>query len=331
MNTSLGDLAQYLRCELQGDASKVIAGVADPRDAGPRELAPVFSKSRLEVLADSRAGALLVGARLDDSRPQLIVEDARAALARLLLFFHPEAPTRPGVDPSARLAAGSRVSPEASVGAFCVVEEGAVVEDGARLDPYVFVGAGAQVGRAARIGVRATLCAGVQVHAEVRVAPGAVIGGEGFGLWREAGPPRRIRSVGGVIVGEGAQVGANSCVDAGTLAPTRIGAGAQIDNLVQIGHNAELGESVVICAQCGVAGSAVVERGCELGGQVGIADHVVVGEGARIGAKSGVGGDVPPRATYSGYPAMPHGQWLRSSAIFGRLGSIWRKLRRLDG
>ncbi|MBW2732158.1 MAG: UDP-3-O-(3-hydroxymyristoyl)glucosamine N-acyltransferase [Deltaproteobacteria bacterium] len=331
MKTSLGELAHHLGCELHGDPSPLMEGVAEPCDAGSQHVAAILTKDRTTALERSHAGALLVAAVLDDPRPQLISNDPRTALARLVRHFCPEEEFERGIHTSAVVAASAEISAAASVGAFCLIEGGAIIEEGARLDPYVYVGRDVRVGAQAWVGVRATLCAGVKVGEGAKVGPGAVIGAQGFGLWREDGRWRRIRSVGGVELGEGAEVGANSCVDAGTLSPTRVGAGVQLDNLVQIGHNAQLGDDVIVCAQSGVAGSASVGRGCELGGQVGIKDHVVLGEGARIGAKSGVIGDVPSGATYSGYPAIPHGQWLRSHATFRRLGRVWRALRRLDG
>ncbi|MFO0676798.1 MAG: UDP-3-O-(3-hydroxymyristoyl)glucosamine N-acyltransferase [Polyangiaceae bacterium] len=153
----------------------------------------------------------------------------------------------------------------------------------------------------------------------VTVGAGAVIGSPGFGFAASpSGDVVAIPQWGGVVVGDDVHIGALSTVDAGTLAPTRIGRGSKIDAHVHVGHNVVVGERTRIAAQCGLAGSVVLGDDVLLGGQVGIADHVIVGNGARIAAKSGVIGDVPAGATFGGYPAVPHRKWLRGLAWLHR-------------
>jgi UDP-3-O-[3-hydroxymyristoyl] glucosamine N-acyltransferase len=196
--------------------------------------------------------------------------------------------------------------------AMAALLDEAIVEDAAPV-----VGPGCVVAPSAVLGPRVVL------GARVRVGPGAVVGHPGFG-WATAdgGKVRAVPQLGGVVIGDDVSIGPLCTIDAGTLGPTRVRAGAKLDAHVHVGHNGDIGEGCIVAAQCGFAGSVTIGRGVLVGGQAGIADHVTVGDGARIAAKSGVIGDVPPGAVVAGYPAVPRGRWLRA------LASLYRRERR---
>jgi len=164
------------------------------------------------------------------------------------------------------------------------------------------------------IGPNAVICAGTRIGRFARVGPCAVIGHEGFGFAPSPDGPVRIRQVGGVDIGDFAEIGAAACVDRATLGVTRVGREARLDNLVQVGHNCRIGRRVLVAAQAGFAGSTVIGDDAMFGGQAGVADHLRIGEGARVAAKSGVVGDVAAGKTVAGYPAMDHRRWLRAMA-----------------
>ncbi len=179
----------------------------------------------------------------------------------------------------------------------------------------------AVVGEGTKLGPGVVLFDRVVLGRNVEIGAGAVIGAPGFG-WAEGpdGGTRRVPQLGGVVIEDDVSIGPLSTVDAGTLAPTRIRAGAKLDAQVHVGHNVEVGERTLIAAQAGFAGSVRIGRGVLVGGQAGIADHVTVGDGARIAAKSGVIGDVPAGAVVAGYPAVARARWLRALARLYRLG-----------
>jgi UDP-3-O-[3-hydroxymyristoyl] glucosamine N-acyltransferase len=196
--------------------------------------------------------------------------------------------------------------------------------------PFSFIAEGVPVGRDCLIGPGATLLDGSQLDDRVRVAPGAVVGGEGFGFWRDdQGRWQRLLSAGAARLGADVELGAGSCVDRGTLAATEVGRGSKVDNLVQVGHNVSVGEDALLCAQVGLAGSVRVEDGCVLGGQVGVADHRRVGAGAQLAAQAGVASDVPPGARVGGTPAIDERRWLRASVLFSRLAELNKEVREL--
>jgi UDP-3-O-[3-hydroxymyristoyl] glucosamine N-acyltransferase len=200
-------------------------------------------------------------------------------------------------------AASAWVHPEADVAADAVIGPGAVVMKGAVIGP------------GARIGANSVIYGGVRLGVGVRVGPLAVLGRPGFG-WTEAPDGARVRipQRGGVVVEDHAEIGPLCSVDAGTLGPTRVGAGVKLDAQVHAGHNVQLGAGTLVAGQVGLAGSATIGERVLIGGQAGVTDHAHVGDEARIAAKSGVIGDIPPRAVVAGFPAVNRMRWLRALA-----------------
>jgi UDP-3-O-[3-hydroxymyristoyl] glucosamine N-acyltransferase len=173
------------------------------------------------------------------------------------------------------------------------------------------------------------------VGRRVILQAGCVVGGDGFGFAFDLegageGPRHyKVPQSGIVVIEDDVEIGANSCVDRATLGTTRIGRGSKIDNLVQIGHNVELGPLCIVVSQVGIAGSARLGTGVVVGGQAGIVGHLDVGDGVRIAAKSGVMTDVAAGETVSGSPSMPHSQWLRNQGAFARVADLRREIRQL--
>jgi UDP-3-O-[3-hydroxymyristoyl] glucosamine N-acyltransferase len=327
---SLGELARLVGGDLEGDPAVEVRGFASLESAGPGDLSFVAAGRHLAAARASAAAALIAPPELDlGGRPAIRVRQPYAAVAAVLGVFFPEPVVAPGIHPTAHVAEGARVSPDATVAAFAVVGEGSVVEAGAVLHPHVFVGPDCRVGERSVLHPHVVLRQSVTLGRRVVVHPGSVLGADGFGYVFDGRVHQKIPQVGRVTVEDDVEIGANVTVDRATLGETVIGQGTKIDNLVQIGHNTVVGANAILVAQVGIAGSCRIGHGAVLAGQVGVADHVRVGDGARIGSQAGVHRDVPAGAGAIGTPAMAGDAGLRALAAIARLPDLLRDVRAL--
>lgn len=329
---TLGELAEAVGAVLDGDPARRVTGVASLEAAGPDDIAFLTDPRYRRAARASRAGAFLAP---EDAgplpAPVLRCRAPRQALAALLALFHPPGPPPvPGIAPSAAVAADARVDPTASVGPLAVVESGATVGARVRVHPLAYVGPGVEVGEDSVLYPHVVLREGVRVGRRVIIHAGAVVGADGFGYVLEGGAHRKIPQVGGVVVEDDVEIGANTTIDRATLGTTLIGRGSKIDNLVQIAHNVEVGEHCLVAALTGVAGSSRLGAGVVLGGQVGIADHVTIGAGSMVGSQSGVPADVPPGARLYGTPARPVWRTQRIAVAQAELPDLLRRVRALE-
>lgn len=331
---SLTELARLCGADLEGDGSRLVEGPASLSEAGPQHVS-FFAHPRYRAeLEATRAAAVLVprGTTLARPGPALLAcADPNAAFTRVVAAFQPpEAVPEPGVHPTAVVSANVEIGPGASVGPLCTIGAGSVLGAGVRLGP------GVHLGEAVRIGAESVLHAGVAVYARCsigarcRIHSGAVIGSDGFGFEPTREGWRKIPQCGTVEIEDDVEIGANATLDRGRFGATRIGRGTKIDNLVHVAHNVAVGEHALFCAQVGIAGSARVGARVILGGQVGIPGHVTIGAGARVGAQAGVFGDVPAGQDWSGYPARPRRESLRSLAEVHRLPKLVERVRELE-
>jgi UDP-3-O-[3-hydroxymyristoyl] glucosamine N-acyltransferase len=327
----LETLAERIGCRLEGDGAVDVVRVRTLEDAGPADLAFVADPGHLPRLGTSRAGAaILPESSPPPDRPALRAANPYLALARALTVLHPPETPRPGIHPTSAVAGDSLVDASASVGPLCVIASGAVIGAGTILDGQVFVGTNVRIGRACRIYPHVTLRDGTELGDRVTVHAGAVIGADGFGYARDGARHVKIPQVGGVVVGDDVEIGANVTIDRATLGVTRIGRGTKIDNLVQVAHNVQIGEDTVIVAQVGISGSSEIGSRVTIAGQVGIVDHVRIGDGAIVGAQAGVSKDVPAGAIVLGAPAVPHLEFKRQLAATARLPQLGKALRTLE-
>ncbi len=329
---TLARLAEDLGLPAPGrGADALIEGAEALERAGPHHLAALYDPRMAGRAAASRAGALLVpreAASALAGRPLLISPAPKADFARAVELLHPALAPPAGIDRTAS------VHPEATVDATATIGPLAVIGPGVRVGPRVVVGAGAvlldgvEVGDDTVIDPRVVLYPRTRVGRRCRILAGAVLGAPGFGQARDAeGRPVRMPHLGIVVLEDDVEIGANTTIDRATFGETRLRQGARTDNLVQIGHNSELGEGAMIAAQSGLAGSSRLGRGAVMGGQSGLADHVDVGDGAIVAAKTAVFADVPPGAAVAGIPAIALSRWRRLAAIQSKLPDLWKTLR----
>ena len=268
---SVAEVAAACGGRVVGDGDRRLAGVRALEGAGADALSFVNEERALSRAAASVAGALLARSSAAlPGRTVIEVSDPQAALIKVLRLFHPVRAPRPGIHPTAVVEAGAFVDPSSEIGPYAVVGDLSRIEANAIVGAHAVVGARCRVGAGAWLHPHVVLYDDVALGERVEVHSGAVLGADGFGYAPTAHGLVKIPQVGGVTIGDDVEIGANSCVDRAALEMTRVGAGTKIDNLAQIGHNVTLGRHDVICAQSGIAGSAVLGDGVVLGGQVGV-------------------------------------------------------------
>jgi UDP-3-O-[3-hydroxymyristoyl] glucosamine N-acyltransferase len=328
----LKEISDLVGGELRGDGEKEIHGVNSLRRAGPGEIAFVAPEMENRLPPGLVAGALIVryGSAIDRS-DCVLVSHPQLAFARLMDHFHP------------RIHFGDGISPQA------LIDPAAVLDEGVSVGPFSYIGAGTRIGARSEIhaGViiygdvtigcdclvysRVVIREGTIIGNEVVIQPGAVIGADGFGFARdETGRPIKIPQVGRVVIGDGCEIGANTCIDRSTMEETELGTYVKLDNLIQIGHNVRVGSASTLCALTGISGST--EIGCRvvLGGQVGVADHASIGDNAMVAAKSGVSGNVLANTVVAGYPQQELSRWRRNSVIARHLDELQDRIRKLE-
>lgn len=300
-------------------------------DAGPDDVSFVSAAKFLAEAAASQAGAFLVaGEDRVAGRPCIVVEHVWRAVLQVFDIWWPDEKPAPGVHPSAVVDPAAVVHPTASVGPLCVIEAGAQIGAGAEIGAQCFVGRDARIGEGTLLHPGVTVLERVEVGRQVILYTGCVLGADGFGHEVMDNRAVKIPQVGTVIVEDGVELGANTCVDRAFLRETRIGAGTKIDNLVQIAHNVRIGRSCGLASQVGVAGSTVVGDGVIMWGQVGVPDHVRIGHRAVLLARSAPKGDVPDGETYFGAPAVPVREGARILAATKQLPEMVRRVRALE-
>ena len=328
---TLGEIAEVLQAGLDGDPARVVVGVAPLDSAGPDQISFVTDPRYREAARVSRAGAFLAATGTKDlPGPTLQCAAPQQALIDLIRMFHPLVPAPPGVDRTAVVADGARIDPSATVGPLCVIEHRAVVGPGVHLHALVHVGAGVEIGEGSVIYPHVSLRDGVRLGRRVIIHPGAVLGADGFGFASDGRAHRKIPQVGGVLIEDDVEIGANTTIDRATFGDTIIRRGTKIDNLVQIGHNVEVGEHSLLVSQVGVSGSSKLGKGVVLAGQVGVADHVTLGDGVIAAAQSGIPSDIAAGEKVFGTPARPVIQAKRIMVAETKLPELLRQVRALE-
>jgi UDP-3-O-[3-hydroxymyristoyl] glucosamine N-acyltransferase len=333
---TLSDIARVLNCpDLPEAGQQPITGLATLEEAGPDQLTFVGSERYAAGLETTRAAAAIVQRRIKvpphwEARI-LRVDDPDLAMARVLELFAPPVPQPPaGVDPTARIADTASLEADIAIGPYVVIGERARVGARSVLHAGVFVGDDVAIGQDCRLYPHVVIRERITLGNRVIIHAGSVLGTDGFGYRWDGKQHAKIPQIGIVVIEDDVEIGSCVCIDRAKFSTTRIGRGTKIDNLVQIGHNVQIGPHCIIVGQAGLAGSSQLGTGVVLGGQTAVRDHIHIGDGAMAAACSAIAEDVDPKTIVSGMPALPHRQSLREQAALRRLPDLVVQVRKLQ-
>ncbi len=333
MNHTAGELAEYLRARIQGDAHAPVVGVASPESAKPEDVIYVDSARQMARAEASAARCVIAETgTILSGKTVLEVGNPKLAFAMAAAWLVPRPALRPEIHPTAIVAATAKLAPNIRVGPYVVIEDDVEVGTGTAVDAFCFLGRGARVGEDCRLHPRVTLYAGARLGNAVEVHSGAVIGGDGFGYVFGEGQHVKFPQIGSVEIGDDVEIGCNTTIDRGSLEATQIATGVKIDNLVQVAHNVRIGRNSVVAAQVGISGSCTIGAQVLIGGQVGIAPHCTLEEGAIIGAQAGIPSNKTIRRgqTVWGTPARPFARFKEQYGWLSRLPELAERVRKLE-
>ena len=324
-------IQELLGAKLIGDPETIITGLSSLEAAEAGDLAFLASDRFLKAAQSSRAGALIAGRTVPDIHcPLLLVDHPAYAFAQVAQRLFVEPYRARGI--ASDLVRGEEVSigPEASIWPRVTLGDRVVIGARVTLFPGVFVGDDSVIGDDSILHANVVVREGCALGTRVIVHGGTVIGSDGFGYVQHGGRHHKIPQLGGVVIEDDVELGANVTVDRATFGQTRIKQGTKIDNLVQIAHNVTVGEHNILVAQVGIAGSTALGHYVMVGGQAGVADHLVIGDHVMIAAKSGVTRSLEANQIVSGAPVMPHATFLKAQAVIPQLPELRQRVRELE-
>ena len=328
------ELAQRFALELKGDAAARVTGVATLALARPDQLAFLANPRYRAQLAATSAGIVVLRAEhaAGYSGTALVADDPYAAFARIAALFADDAGAVAGVHPSAVVDTAAEIDPGAQVDALVSIGPRSRVAAGAIIGPGCVIGGDCEVGEGCRLVARVTLVARVRLGRRVLVHPGAVLGADGFGLAMAEGRWLKLPQLGGVVVGDDCEIGANTTIDRGALEDTVLEEDVRLDNQIQIGHNVRIGAHTAMAGCSAAAGSARIGRYCLIGGAAGVLGHLELCDRVTVTAMSLVTHSIREPGEYSsGTPLMDNRSWRKSAARFKQLDALARGLRGRPG
>ena len=354
MALKVGDIAQALAAEAAGDLDLMIERASEPALAGPHDLAVAMEPRYAAGLVQGQAQVALLWPGADwvgmGLKAAIFAPRARLAMAGLTRMLDPGVAIAAGVHPMTVIDPTAEIGPGAAIGPFVTIGARVRIGAGARIAARVSIDEDALIGCDALILQGVTIGARVTIGDRFIAQPGVVIGSDGFSfVTPEKGGVEevratlgqrteirqqawvRIHSLGAVTIGDDVEIGANSCVDRGTIRDTRIGRGTKLDNLVQVGHNVQVGEDCLLCGQVGVAGSTRIGNRVVLGGKVGVGDNVQVGDDVIAGAGTIILSTVPAGRVLLGYPAVRMDQQIEMNKALRRLPRLAARVAALEG
>ncbi|MBS1773846.1 MAG: UDP-3-O-(3-hydroxymyristoyl)glucosamine N-acyltransferase [Bacteroidetes bacterium] len=331
-------IATLIKGSIEGNPDAKVSHVAKIEEAGEGSLSFIANPKYEEYLYTTNASIIIVNDTLEvieKVKPTLIrVKDAYSGFASLLEKYN-EMMSRSGkngIEQPSYVSKTASIGKNVYIGAFTYVGDNVLIGDNVKIYPGCYIGDNVVVNEDSKIFAGVKIYDGCSLGARVIIHSGSVIGGDGFGFApQNDGTYRKVPQIGNVIIEDDVEIGANTTIDRATMGSTLIKKGVKLDNLIQIAHNAEIGDNTVIAAQTGVSGSTKLGKNCIVGGQVGIVGHIQIADGTRINAQSGLSKSVAePNTALTGSPAYDYKSSLRSQAIFRNLPELQQRIFKLE-
>ena len=328
-------IAGLLGGTIVGDKNATVSTVSSIDGGKQGSLAYLTNPKYEEFIYTTEASIVLVDntfePKAEVKTTMIKVANVGECVLNLLEMYNASRPRKKGISKLASINEAATVGENCYVGDFTVIEQGANIGDNVQLYPQCYVGDNVTIGEGTKIYPGVKIYEGCVIGKNCIIHSGVVIGADGFGFApKEDGTFAKIPQLGNVVIEDNVELGANTCIDRAKTDTTYIRQGVKLDNLIQIGHNVEIGANTVMSAQVGIAGTSKVGSNCFVAGQVGVADHITIGDRVKIGSKSGIDKSVGDDEIRFGYPALPGIQYHRSFAVFRQLPEMSQKLRELE-
>jgi len=259
----------------------------------------------------------------------LLVENPRAAFAKIMAHFHPVPTPQDKISKTASIGQQVSMGQQVEIGAFVSIGDHVRIGDRVSISPGVVLGDHVHIGNDGVVGPNVVIGARCRLGSRVLVQAGTVIGSDGFGFAQEDGRHLKIPQTGNVVIGDDVEIGANNTIDRATFGSTTIGNGVKTDNLVHIAHNVAVGDHTMLIAQVGIAGSVTIGKHTIIAGQAGVVPHITVGDHVIVGPQTGVGKPIPDHQVITGTPGMPHRLYLKVARIFQNLPDLRNRIRQM--
>ncbi|WP_163835000.1 UDP-3-O-(3-hydroxymyristoyl)glucosamine N-acyltransferase [Spartinivicinus ruber] len=331
---SLRAIADHLEAELQGDPNYLVSGIATIQQATAKDLSFLANPAYKKYLIDSQAGAILLtpDEASDFQGNALVLDNPYLGYAKISHWFSSQTQPLGYIHPSAVIAETATVAKSASIGANVVVEADADIGENVVIGPGSVVGQASKIGVGSCLAANVTVCRGVFVGERVTIHSGAVIGADGFGFAHYKSEWHKIAQLGGVIIGNDTEIGANTTIDRGALDNTVIGCGVKLDNLIQIAHNVVIGDNTAVAGCVGISGSTKVGKNCTIAGGSGLAGHLTIADNVHITAMALVTKSIREPGSYSSGAgsSMPTAEWKKLVVRYRQLDKLAKRIKTLE-
>jgi UDP-3-O-[3-hydroxymyristoyl] glucosamine N-acyltransferase len=336
MEFSAKDIASLIGGKIEGNPEARVNKLAKIEEGESQALSFLANPKYTQYIYTTLSTIVIVKSDFEPEmqlNPTLIkVDDPYSAFAKLLEIYDSLQKSKTGVSSQAFVATSANIGKDVYIGEFAFIGENVQLGNNVKIYPLTYIGDNSIVGQNSIIYQGVKIYHDCSVGAECMIHAGAVIGADGFGFAPQSDNNyRKVAQIGNVVIEDNVEIGANTTIDRATLGSTIIRQGVKLDNLIQVGHNVEIGENTVIAAQSGISGSTKIGKNCMIGGQVGIVGHIIIADDVKIGAQAGVGGSITkPGSIVLGAPAIDIGRFKRSIAIFNNLDKLSARVSDLE-